>query len=134
MEQAFAPGELALVEEFRPWVIFRGTRPLEANVVDPLEKIDCLMGGITLRGTRIKDHHPFGELTTREIIARSSNVGAIKLGFAAGRKRLHDTIEKFGFGRPTGIRFPGEAAGRLRDAAQWSDFEHATLAFGYGLE
>lgn len=106
---------------------------LEANVVDPLEKIDCQMGGITVLGAKISDHKPFGELTTREVIARSSNVGAIKLGLAAGRDRLFTTIERFGFGRPTGIDLPSESAGLLRPLARWSDVQPAYVSFGQAL-
>ncbi len=126
----------AVMDAYEPGSTFKMVTlaaALEANVVDPLEKIDCLMGGITLRGTRIKDHHPFGELTAREIIARSSNVGAIKLGFAAGRRRLHDTIEKFGFGRPTGIDLPSESAGILRPLERWTELEPAYVSFGQSL-
>jgi cell division protein FtsI (penicillin-binding protein 3) len=126
----------AVMDAYEPGSTFKMVTlaaALEANVVDPLEKIDCEMGGITLRGVRIKDHRPFGALTTREIIARSSNVGAIKLGFAAGRQRLHATIEKFGFGRPTGIDLPSESAGILRPLERWTELQPAYVAFGQSL-
>jgi len=106
---------------------------LEANRVDPLEKIDCGLGGIVLNGVRINDHHPFGELTTREIIARSSNVGAIKLGLAAGRERLHATLRAFGFGRPTGVDLPSESAGIVHPLERWSELSPAYVSFGQGL-
>ncbi len=106
---------------------------LEAGVVDPLEKIDCEMGGIRLNGVRIADHKPFGMLTVREIIAKSSNVGAIKLGFAAGRARLAETIQKFGFGRPTGIDLPSESSGILRPLDRWSKLSPAYISFGHSV-
>ena len=106
---------------------------LEAGAVDPLEKIDCGMGGITLAGVRIADHKPFGYLTTREIIAKSSNVGTIKLGFAAGRQRLYQTIKGFGFGRPTGIDLPSESSGIFRPLERWSQLSPAYIAFGQSI-
>ncbi|MEM7582134.1 MAG: penicillin-binding protein [Acidobacteriota bacterium] len=106
---------------------------LETGVVDPLETIDCEMGGIRLSGVRISDHHPFGELTTRQIIAKSSNVGAIKLGFAAGREQLFDTIRKFGFGQPTGIDLPSESSGILRPLERWSQLSPAYISFGQAV-
>ncbi len=106
---------------------------LEEDVVDPLETIDCGMGGITLNGVRIDDHAPFGKLTTRQIIAKSSNVGAIKLGFAAGRGRLFRTIREFGFGRPTGIDLPSESAGIVRSLERWSELSPAYISFGQGI-
>ncbi len=106
---------------------------LEAGRVDPLETVDCGMGGISLSGVRIKDHHPFGRLTTREIIAKSSNVGAIKLGFAAGRERLFETIRKFGFGQPTRVDLPSESAGILRPLERWSQLSPAYISFGQSV-
>lgn len=106
---------------------------LEANAVDPLEVFFCGQGGITLAGTRINDHTPFGDLTVREIIARSSNVGAIKLGAAAGRERLHSTIEAFGFGQPTGVDLPSENPGLLRPLERWSPLSPAYISFGQGI-
>ncbi len=127
---------LAVAEPFEPGSTFKMVTlaaALEANAVDPLEKIDCLRGGITLQGTRINDHRPFGALTTREIIAQSSNVGAIKLGMKAGRQQLYETIRGFGFGRPTGIDLPGERPGILRSLENWTELEPAYVAFGQSL-
>jgi cell division protein FtsI (penicillin-binding protein 3) len=92
---------------------------LEANVIDPEDVLDCEMGGITLAGVRISDHKRFGLLTLREVIAKSSNVGAIKTGLRAGRARLYRSIRDFGFGDMTGIDLPGESAGIVRPLERW---------------
>ncbi len=125
VEDAFEPGST--------FKLLTLAAALEAGEVDPLETIDCGMGGITLDGVRIADHRPFGDLTTREIIAHSSNVGAIKLGFAAGRQRLFDTIRGFGFGRPTGVDLPSESSGILRPLDRWSRLTPAYVSFGQGI-
>ncbi len=125
VEDAFEPGST-----FKMLTL---TAALEAGMVDPLETIDCEMGGITLKGVRIDDHAPFGHLTTPQIIAKSSNVGAIKLGFAAGRERLFHTIREFGFGRPTGIDLPSESSGIVRHLEHWSDLSPAYISFGQGI-
>lgn len=106
---------------------------LEQNAIDPLAKIDCGMGGIVLHRTRINDHKPFGLLTTREVIAFSSNVGAIKLGAKAGRERFWETIRKFGFGRPTDIDLPSEGAGIVRGLDEWTPLAPAYISFGQGI-
>jgi cell division protein FtsI (penicillin-binding protein 3) len=106
---------------------------LEANVVDPLEKIDCGRGGIHLNGTHISDHASFDRLTTRQIIAYSSNVGAIKLGQAAGRERLSETLLRFGFGRPTGIDLPSESAGIVHPLKRWNRLSPAYISFGQSI-
>jgi cell division protein FtsI (penicillin-binding protein 3) len=106
---------------------------LEANAVDPTDVFDCELGSITLHGIRIGDHKPFGLLTLREVIARSSNVGAIKVGLKVGAAGLHDTIRRFGFGERTGIDLPGESAGVVPDFARWGALTPAYVSFGQGI-
>lgn len=103
---------------------------LEANLADPGDVFDCGRGGIVLYGKRINDHRSFDQLTFREVIARSSNVGAIRLGLLAGPERLHDSIERFGFGRPTGIDLPGESPGLARSLQDWQKRSVAYISFG----
>jgi cell division protein FtsI (penicillin-binding protein 3) len=106
---------------------------LANNVLDPMDALDCQMGGITVAGTLIRDHKPFGVLTFREVIARSSNVGAIKIGLAVGRRDLFDTIRVLGFGSPAGIDLPGESAGILHPVERWGPVTTANVAFGQGI-
>jgi cell division protein FtsI (penicillin-binding protein 3) len=75
----------------------------------------------------------YGLLDTTGIITKSSNVGVVKLALRMDREALWRLYDQVGFGAPTGVRFPGEVTGRLRHFDRWSSFEHATLAFGYGL-
>lgn len=106
---------------------------LEAHAVDPEKEYECEMGGITLHGVRIRDHHPFGRLSVRQILAKSSNVGAIKIGRDAGRQQFYDTILAFGFGKPTGIDLPNENAGLLRAVERWQALSPAYISFGQGI-
>ncbi len=126
----------AVMDAFEPGSTFKMitlAAALEAGAVEPRDIFDCEMGGIRFGRTLIKDHHPFGMLTVRQILAKSSNVGAIKLGQAAGRERFYHTVEAFGFGRPTGIDLPSESAGILRPPAKWSPLTPHYLSFGQGL-
>lgn len=106
---------------------------LEANQVDLYQSYFCGNGHIQLFGTRINDHKSFGTLTVREIMAKSSNIGAIHLGRAAGNERFYATIEAFGFGRVTGIDLPSENPGLLRPLEKWSAITPAYVAFGQGI-
>ena len=106
---------------------------LEHNVLDPLDLLDCEMGSITLGSTRIRDHKPFGILTFRDVIARSSNVGAIKAGSLVGAGPLAQQIEAFGFGRITGVDLPGENKGIVRPVERWTRHEVAYASMGHGL-
>ncbi len=123
----------AVMDAYEPGSTFKmvtAAAALESNRVDPSDPIDCEMGSIEVDGVTIRDHKPFGLLTFREVIARSSNVGAIKLGRRVGARELEGTIRAFGFGRPTGVDLPGESAGVLRplEGRDW-----AYASFGQGL-
>lgn len=106
---------------------------LEAGAVEPDRVFHCENGGITLGRTRINDHKSFGVLTVSQIIAKSSNVGAIKIGHSAGPERLYETYNAFGFGRPTGIDLPSENPGILRPLKNWSRLAPAYYSFGQGV-
>jgi cell division protein FtsI (penicillin-binding protein 3) len=81
----------------------------------------------------VRDLHPRPQMTVSEIIQRSSNVGAVKLAMALTPQQYWEVLNRSGFGQQPGSGFPGETAGRLRDAASWKPVEHATMAYGYGL-
>jgi len=81
----------------------------------------------------VRDVHPHPRMTVTEIIQKSSNVGAVKLAMALTPRQYWDVLHRSGFGELPGSGFPGETAGRLRDAASWKPVEHATMAYGYGL-
>lgn len=81
----------------------------------------------------VRDVHPHPQMTVSEIIQKSSNVGAVKMAMALTPQQFRDVLQRAGFGELPGSGFPGETAGRLRDADTWKPVEHATMAYGYGL-
>lgn len=85
-------------------------------------------------GTKlVRDVHPHPQMTVSEIIQKSSNVGAVKMAMALTPLQFRDVLQRAGFGELPGSGFPGETAGRLREADTWKPVEHATMAYGYGL-
>lgn len=103
---------------------------LEEKLTNPAEVIDCQMGGITLAGHVIHDHKPFGDLTVADVMAESSDVGAIKLGLRLGEERLHRYIRRFGFGARTDIELPGEERGLLKPPSAWSGISIGEISMG----
>ncbi|MBW2269046.1 MAG: transpeptidase family protein [Deltaproteobacteria bacterium] len=94
--------------------------------------IDCEEGEYGIPGMTIRDHHPHGMLSLREILQVSSNIGAVKVAYALGPHAHVDMLRRFGFGSPTGSGFPDESAGLLRDLKRNRPVDHATLAYGQG--
>jgi cell division protein FtsI (penicillin-binding protein 3) len=85
-------------------------------------------------GTKlVRDEHPHPQLTVSEIIQKSSNVGAVKIAMRLTPQQHWEVLHRSGFGELPGSGFPGETAGRLRDASTWKPVEQATMAYGYGL-
>ncbi len=83
----------------------------------------------------IHDSHPHAveRMTLGDIVAQSSNIGAVEVADRLGSVRLATYLSKFGLGRTTGIAFPGESAGMMLPLYQWSDTSLATMAYGQGI-
>jgi cell division protein FtsI (penicillin-binding protein 3) len=76
--------------------------------------------------------HPEETLTTGQILAQSSNVGAIKIGKLEGSSRFNDWVHRFGFGAPTGIDLPGEEQGQVLGLDHYSGSSMGNLPIGQG--
>ena len=103
---------------------------LEERVTHPDEVVDCQMGSIVIGGIRIHDHKPYGLLNIEQIIANSSDVGAIKIGLRLGEQRFDQYIRAFGFGSQTGIELPGETRGLTKPVSRWSKVSIGAISMG----
>ena len=103
---------------------------LEEKVTRPDELFDCQMGSIVINGTRIHDSRPHGLLSVSDIIAESSDVGAIKVAMRLGNERFYKYIRAFGFGQTTGIELPGETRGLAKPVDRWSKISFASISMG----
>src|SRR5258706_2135685 len=102
----------------------------DQEITRPDEVFDCENGAIYIAGHRIRDHKPFGLLNVSEILAKSSDVGAIKIALRLGAPRFYDYIRGFGFGAPTGIDLPGEGKGLLHRLENWSAISIGSVSMG----
>ena len=103
---------------------------LEEKVTTPDEMFDCQMGSIVINGMRIRDSKPHGLLSVSDIIAESSDVGAIKVAMRLGNDRFYKYIRGFGFGQQTGIELPGETRGMTKPVGRWSKVSFAAISMG----
>ena len=76
--------------------------------------------------------HPEETLTTSQILARSSNVGAIKIGMLEGPETFNKWVHRYGFGAPTGVDLPGEEAGVTLAPEKYSGSSMGNLPIGQG--
>lgn len=91
--------------------------------------------GIQVADRFIRDAEPRGTetMTVSQILARSSNVGAITLAQKLGSERLARWIDRFGFGKPVGVDYPGESAGIVLPVDEWSGSTIGNVPIGQGI-
>ena len=77
--------------------------------------------------------HPSAPYPLSHILAKSLNVGTIKVAQAVGPAQVHAYLKRFGFGEPTGIGFEGETSGRVRDLADWWGSDAGSIPIGQGV-
>jgi cell division protein FtsI (penicillin-binding protein 3) len=102
----------------------------DQGITRPSEVFDCENGAVYVAGHRIRDHKPFGLLSVSDILAQSSDVGAIKIALRLGAPKFYDYIRAFGFGQPTGVDMPGESKGLLRRLENWSAVSIGSISMG----
>ncbi|MDH3732241.1 MAG: penicillin-binding transpeptidase domain-containing protein [Gemmatimonadota bacterium] len=106
---------------------------LNEGLVDLDEVID-VEGGQLRAGRRvINDVHGFDELTVRDVIAQSSNIGAAKLSDRLRPAVQYSYLRDFGLGMPTHVAYPSESGGRLTRTSEWSALSPASHAMGYEM-
>jgi len=126
----------AVTDSFEPGSTFKtilAAAALEEEIVGKEDLFYCEMGKYPFAGRTIHDTHPYGWLSFAKILQVSSNIGFTKIAEKVKKERYFKYIEKFGFGKVTGIDVPGEASGLLRKSEKWSAIDLATHAFGQGI-
>ena len=102
---------------------------LDQGITRTDEVFDCENGAVYISGHRIRDHKPFGMLTVSDILAKSSDVGAIKIALRLGAPRFYDYVRAFGFGSLTGVELPYESRGRV-EPLDWKPVSTAAISMG----
>jgi cell division protein FtsI (penicillin-binding protein 3) len=107
---------------------------LEEDTVNP-DTVFTLPPSIQVADRVIEEAHPRPtvSLTVAEILAQSSNVGAVKVGESVGPERFDSWVRRFGFGEPTGIAFPAEEQGIVPALDDYSGSTLGNMSIGQGL-
>jgi cell division protein FtsI (penicillin-binding protein 3) len=81
----------------------------------------------------INDHEKYGMLSVRDVVKFSSNIGMVKLFTATDAHQMYSCMRSFGLGSATGIDYPGEPKGLIRNPERWRSIDKATISFGQGF-
>jgi len=121
----FEPGST-----LKPLAILAG---LDHGVIKADDTVNTYPGWMRLGGSLVKDTRNHGEMTLREILKVSSNMGVAKISQMLPKEYLVGLYQKVGFGEDTGTMMVGESSGLFYPNRRWSDFEIATLSYGYAV-
>ena len=106
---------------------------LERKLISPEAEIDSGNGTIEVAKHKFTDSHAIGRVTYSKAFAQSSNVCAIKTGMRVGKEGFYETLQNFGFGKPTGIELPAETGGIVRNPDRWNGDSLASMSIGYEI-
>jgi len=135
--QPEAMKERAIADAYEPGSTFKIVTlaaGLNEGVADLGGTFFCENGQMMMAGHWLKDHEPYGLLTLREIIAKSSNIGMAKLAVLLGEEKLHHYGRLFGFGAKAQKgegSLPGEVAGTLHPMKKWTKVSLTRFPMGY---
>jgi cell division protein FtsI (penicillin-binding protein 3) len=120
-----------LYEPGSTFKIVTASAAVEEGLMRTGDLINCSPGYITFGPRMIRDTHEYGVLPFIDVIAKSSNVGAIKVGMKVGPERLVRYVNRFGFGQTLAPDFRGENPGIVWDATNLDASALASVSMGY---
>jgi cell division protein FtsI (penicillin-binding protein 3) len=121
-----------LYEPGSTFKVVTATAAIEEKLMPIDAVIDVSGGQIRIDKSRIvHDTHNYGALSFTDVIVKSSNVGAIKIGFKLGKERLSEYVARYGFGHTVSPDFPGESPGIVWRSDKWTDSALASVSMGY---
>ena len=125
-----SPGVSIVYEPGSIFKLVTASAALNEHRVRPDETFFCYNGSMRIPGGVLHDAEPLGDLTLGGILAHSSNIGISQVALRLGPSTFERYIRAFGFGKRTGVDFPGESRGFFRSSRQWSKRSIYTIAMG----
>jgi cell division protein FtsI/penicillin-binding protein 2 len=96
-------------------------------------EIFCENGVWNFGGTALHDHAPYADLSVKDILVKSSNIGAAKMAVSLGDQKFYEYIRRFGFGERTGVELPGEISGMVHSPRSWSKISITHIPMGHEI-
>ena len=97
------------------------------------DMVPTFNGVYEINGRVFHDEHPYPQLSLSDVIRFSSNIGIVQFADRFTPREEYEALRDFGFGTPTGVPYPVEAAGTLRVPAKWSKQSANSMAVGYEI-
>jgi cell division protein FtsI (penicillin-binding protein 3) len=126
--------DLAVTSPFEPGSVYKLitiAAALETTNLKASSVINCGNGVLRIGDRVIHDHKSYSALTMEDVLAHSSNIGAIRIGQTVGNHNMYDYSTRFGVAARTGIELPAEAPGLLRKPERWQAASIASVAMGH---
>src|SRR2546430_4272310 len=126
----------AIIDMMEPGSTFKivaAAAALNEHKLRPDSTIFCDNGLWNFGGAALHDHRAFSYLSVRDILIKSSNIGAAKLALTVGEQKFYEYIRRFGFGERTGIELPGEINGLIRPPQSWSKISITRIPMGHEI-
>lgn len=123
----------AVCDVYEPGSVFKvvtASACLDEKAVSLEDNFFCENGAWYVAGHTLHDHRGHGNLTFREVIVKSSNIGTVKAAMKLGEGALYKYIKAYGFGSFTGIDMPGEISGIVRPLNLWSKYSITAIPMG----
>ena len=119
---------------FEPGSIFKVitlSAALETTNLTPDSPINTGNGVLSLPGRVVHEAHGgYGTISMQQVLEKSSNIGAIKIGQRVGREKMYEYVKRFGFGDKTGVGFPAESRGLFRPLEKWGSTSLESISMG----
>src|SRR6267154_678134 len=126
----------AIIDMMEPGSTFKivaAAAALNERKLRPDSELFCENGLWNYGGSALHDHRAFGYLTVRDILIKSSNIGAAKLALSVGEQKFYEYTRRYGFGERTGIELPGGINGLIRPPQSWSNISIPRIPMGHEI-
>ena len=126
----------AITDQFEPGSTFKPAMlaaMLDGHYKSETDMVFCENGKWKVMGETIQDTKKYGDLSVRDVLVFSSNIGMAKMAMDFDHRIMHDYAKRFGFGQKTGVELSGEISGMLKHPKDWVPFSQLTFSYGHEI-
>ncbi len=118
-----------MVEPGSTFKIVTTAAALTERIVKSGTLIHCENG--FMASAKLRDHHPYADLSVNDILVKSSNIGVAKLAIQLGDQKFYEYVRRFGFGERSAVNLPGEISGIVHPPHRWSKISITRMPMGH---